>query len=56
MLAAANPLSYPVDALRAAIYADTPGYFGLPLSLSITAALAAAAFLFGIDRNASAPA
>lgn len=51
VLATANPLSYAVDLLRAAIYADGPGYFGLPLDLAVLATLAAAASLWGIGRH-----
>ena len=51
VLATANPLSYAVDLLRAALYADGSGYFGLPLSLAVLAGLAAAAALWGIGRQ-----
>ena len=51
VLATANPLSYPVDLLRIAVYADGSGYFGLPADLAVLAALAPAAFLWGIGRH-----
>lgn len=51
VLATANPLSYAVDLLRVAIYTDGSGYFGLPLDLAVLAALALAAFLWGIGRR-----
>jgi ABC-2 type transport system permease protein len=50
-LATINPLSYAVDLLRVAIYADGSGYFGLPLDLIVLATLAAAAFWWGIGRH-----
>ncbi len=49
--ATANPLSYAVDLLRTAVYADGSGYFGLPLDVAVLAVLAAAAFLWGIGRR-----
>ncbi len=51
VLAAANPLSYAVDLLRVAVYADSSGYFGLPLDLAVLLALAPATFLWGIGRH-----
>ena len=51
VLATANPLSYAVDLLRAAIYADGSSYFSLPLDVAVLAALALAAFLWGIGRR-----
>jgi len=51
VLAAANPLSYAVDLLRAAVYADGPGYFGLPLDVAVLSALALTVFLWGIGRR-----
>ena len=51
VLATANPLSYAVDLLRTAVYADGSGYFGLPLDVAVLATLAAAAFLWGIGRR-----
>ncbi len=51
VLATANPLSYAVDLLRAAIYADGSAYFSLPLDVAVLAALALAAFLWGIGRR-----
>ena len=51
VLAAANPLSYAVDLLRAAVYADGSGYFGLPLDVAVLSALALTVFLWGIGRR-----
>jgi ABC-2 type transport system permease protein len=51
VLATANPLSYAVDLLRAAVYADGSSYFGLPLDAAVLAALALALFLWGIGRR-----
>ncbi len=51
VLATANPLSYAVDLLRVAVYADGSGYFGLALDLPVLSALALAAFLWGIGRR-----
>jgi ABC-2 type transport system permease protein len=50
-LATINPLSYAVDLLRVAIYADGSGYFGLPLDLVVLGTLAVAAFWWGIGRH-----
>lgn len=50
-LATINPLSYAVDLLRVAIYADGSGYFGLPLDLAVLGTLAAAASWWGIGRH-----
>jgi ABC-2 type transport system permease protein len=50
-LATVNPLSYAVDLLRAAVYAQDSGYFGLPLDLIVLGILAAAASLWGIGRR-----
>ncbi len=48
----ANPLSYAVDLLHLAVYAQgSQGYFGLPLDLAVLGALAPAAFLTGIGRH-----
>lgn len=51
VLAAANPLSYGVDLLRTAVYADGSGYFGLPLDVAVLAVLALTVFLWGIGRR-----
>src|SRR3990172_6048914 len=51
VLAVANPLSYPVDLLRLAVYADGSAYYGLPLDLAVLGALAPAVFLWGIGRH-----
>ena len=51
LLATANPLSYAVDLLRVAAYADGSGYFGLPLDFAVLGALALASFLWGIGRR-----
>jgi ABC-2 type transport system permease protein len=48
VLAAANPLSYAVDLLHIAAYADTPGHFGLAVNLVVLGLLAPAIFLLGI--------
>jgi ABC-2 type transport system permease protein len=50
-LAAANPLSYAVDLLRIAVYADDGGHYGLAVDLLVLGALAPAAFLLGIGRE-----
>lgn len=51
VLAAANPLSYAVDMLHIAAYADTAGHFGLPADLAVLAVLAPAVFALGIGRR-----
>lgn len=51
VLGFANPLSYAVDLLQLAVYADTTaGYFGLAIDFGILAALAAAVYLWGLRR------
>ncbi len=51
ILAAANPLSYPVDLLRIAIYAEDSGYFGLLIDLLVLGALAPFVFWNGIQKE-----
>jgi ABC-2 type transport system permease protein len=51
VLATINPLSYAVDLLRVAVYADGSGYFGLPLDLIVLGTLAGVAFWWGIGRH-----
>jgi ABC-2 type transport system permease protein len=49
-----NPLSYGVDALQLALYAETTdGHFGLPIDLAVMGALAVAVFWFGTSRSVS---
>src|SRR3970040_1249817 len=43
--AAVNPLSYAVDLVRIAAYADTNGHFGLAVDLAVLGVLAPAVFL-----------
>jgi ABC-2 type transport system permease protein len=51
VLARANPLSYAVDALQLAAYADgTGGYFGLPLDFAVMIAIAVAVYALGFAR------
>lgn len=54
LLGRVNPLSYAVDMLQLALYADgTGGYFGLPLDFAVLALLAGAVFWFGTGRSVS---
>jgi ABC-2 type transport system permease protein len=49
-----NPLSYGVDALQLALYADdASGYFGVGIDVAVMVALAAAVFWFGTSRSVS---
>jgi ABC-2 type transport system permease protein len=49
-----NPLSYGVDALQLALYAeDADGYFGWPIDLVVMGGLALAVFWFGTSRSVS---
>jgi ABC-2 type transport system permease protein len=49
-----NPLSYGVDMMHLALYADGhSGYFGLPLDLAVLTLLAVAVFYFGTSRAVS---
>ena len=51
VLSRVNPLSYAVDALELAVYADSPqGFFGLALDFAVLTVLAAAVYLFGLAR------
>jgi ABC-2 type transport system permease protein len=53
VLGALNPLSYAVDLLHLALYADDDsGYFGMPVDLAVVGLLAAALFYFGASRSA----
>ena len=51
VLGTANPLSYPVDLLRLAVYTDGSSYFGLAVDLAVVGALSPLAFLWGIGRH-----
>jgi len=51
VLATVNPLSYPADLLRLAVYADGSSYFGLAVDLTVLGALSPIAFLWGIGRH-----
>ena len=51
VLATVNPLSYPVDLLRLAVYTDGSSYFGPAVDLALLGALAPMAFLWGIGRH-----
>ena len=51
VLARLNPLSYAVDALLLAAYADgTSGYFGLAIDFVVLSALAVGAYGLGLAR------
>jgi len=51
LLGRANPLSYGVDMMHLALYADgSTGYFGLPLDFAVLTLLAVAVFYFGTSR------
>lgn len=50
-LATLNPLSYAVDMLHIAVYADDNGHFGLVIDLLVLAALAPATLVLGIGRR-----
>jgi ABC-2 type transport system permease protein len=50
-LATANPLSYGVEMLRLAVYADGSGHFGLALDAAVLTALALALFAWGLQRR-----
>ena len=53
-LAYANPITYAVDILHLAVYAeDTGGYVGLPIDFAVLVSLALAAFFWGMSRRAS---
>jgi ABC-2 type transport system permease protein len=55
LLGRINPLSYGVDALQLALYADdASGYFGVGIDVVVMLALAAAVFWFGTSRSVSA--
>ncbi len=52
VLARVNPLSYAVDALEIAAYADgTAGYFGLAVDFSVLVVLAAGVYALGLART-----
>ena len=54
VLGRVNPLSYAVDMMHLALYADGgSGYFGLPLDFAVLIALAAAVFWLGTSRSVS---
>jgi ABC-2 type transport system permease protein len=54
LLGRANPLSYGVDMMHLALYADgSGGYFGLPLDFLVLTLLAVAVFYFGTSRAVS---
>jgi ABC-2 type transport system permease protein len=51
ILGCANPLSYAVDLLHVAVYADTTeGYFGLAIDFGILGALAVGVYAWGLRR------
>lgn len=54
-LATVNPLSYAVDLLHIAVYADDDGHFGLIIDLLVLGALAPLVFLLGIGRQVRLP-
>lgn len=51
VLAAANPLSYAVDLLHIAVYADGASHFGLALDFIVLGVLAPGVFLAGFGRH-----
>ena len=52
VLGHANPLSYGVDMMHLALYADgSSGYFGLPFDFAVLLALALAVFVGGASRS-----
>jgi ABC-2 type transport system permease protein len=52
LLGTVNPLSYGVDLMQLALYADGDGgYFGVPVDLAVMAVLAAAVFVVGTNRH-----
>jgi ABC-2 type transport system permease protein len=51
-LAYANPITYAVDIIHLAVYAeDAGGYIGLPVDFAVLVSLALAAFLWGMSRR-----
>jgi ABC-2 type transport system permease protein len=52
-LALANPLTYAVDLLQLALYAEDgePGYIGVAIDLAVLGGLAGALFLWGLRRH-----
>jgi ABC-2 type transport system permease protein len=54
ILGRVNPLSYGVDMMHLALYADgSGGYFGLPIDFAVLTFLAAAVFYVGTGRRVS---
>ncbi len=54
VLGRVNPLSYGVDMMHLALYADgSGGYFGLPVDFAVLTALSVAVFYFGASRSVS---
>jgi ABC-2 type transport system permease protein len=52
VLAHINPLSYAVDALELAAYANgTAGYFGLAIDFAVLIVLAAGVYVLGLART-----
>jgi ABC-2 type transport system permease protein len=51
VMAAANPLSYAVDLVHIAAYADHGGHFGLAVDLAVLCALAPSIFLLGLGSK-----
>ncbi|HZP26339.1 MAG TPA: ABC transporter permease [Dehalococcoidia bacterium] len=51
VLATINPLSYPLDLLRVAAYANDSGYFGLVVDLLVLGALTPLVFWAGLQRR-----
>jgi ABC-2 type transport system permease protein len=55
VLGAVNPLAYVVDLMQTALYAeDGDGFFGVPVALGVSVALAAAALYLGTSRATGA--
>lgn len=55
ILGLVNPLSYGVDALQLALYADSSdGYFGVAIDVTVMSVLALAVFWFGTGRSVGA--
>ncbi len=54
LLGRVNPLSYGVDMMHLALYAESShGYFGLPIDFAVLTLLAVAVFYFGTGRSVS---
>jgi len=53
LLATANPISYAVEMIRLAVYADGSGHFGLAVDAAVLSGLALALFAWGLQRRPS---